>query len=199
MWSNCKYCGGYFENKWTKRKSHYRPSVKKSWLCSTDCFKKWQEENRIKRTTCAVCGGVKKSPYALTCSDLCRAKRKLESTKGKRYNLCNYTAPSIEDYNNMLEILHRKGYVKAKDTKEKWTFTTDGFPGISWFDRVAREAVVSRKASSSKEQQGHEDGVQFQIEEVGARALSLEELLSSTQVGAALLEATMGTKPPYRR
>jgi len=99
----------------------------------------------------------------------------------------------------MLEILHRKGYVKAKDTKEKWTYTTAGFPCISWVDRMAREAMVSREASASKKQQGHEDGVQLQAEEIGASAMSLEEFLSSTQVGAALLEATMGIKPTYRR
>ena len=118
---------------------------------------------------------------------------------GKTYNLCHYTAPDMFDYRNMLEILHRKGYVKAKDTKEKWTYTTAGFPCISWVDRMAREAMVSREASASKKQQGHEDGVQRSTEEVSAGAVPLKELLSSTQVGAALLEATMGIKPTYRR
>ena len=110
---------------------------------------------------------------------------------GKTYNLCHYTAPDMFDYRNMLDILHRKGYVKAKDTKEKWTYTTTGFPSISWIDRVAREVVVSRKTSARKEQQGHEDGVQFQVEEIGASALSLKELRSSFKARVTGTEGAM--------
>lgn len=159
--------------------------------CSTKCAEERREVLRIKRTVCVVCGGNKNSGSSKTCSPDCSATLKKQSMTGKTYNLCHYTAPDMFDYRNMLDILHRKGYVKAKDTKEKWTYTTTGFPSISWIDRVAREVVVSRKTSARKEQQGHEDGVQFQVEEIGASALSLKELRSSFKARVTGTEGAM--------
>lgn len=201
-WCVCRNCGKKFQagaDRKRTRCSISKSPVGRQMACSPRCAAERREVLRIKRTVCVVCGGNKNSGSSKTCSPDCSAVLKRQSMTGKTYNLCHYTAPDMFDYRNMLDILHRKGYVKAKDTKEKWTYTTDGFPGISWVDRVARETVVSGKASTRKEQQGHEDGVQFQVEEIGASAMSLEKFLSSTQVGAALLEATMGIKPTYRR
>lgn len=197
-WCVCRNCGKRFQagaDRKKTRSSIAQSPVGRQMTCSRDCAAERREVLRIKRTVCVVCGGNKNSGSSKTCSPDCSATLKKQSMTGKTYNLCHYTAPDMFDYRNMLDILHRKGYVKAKDTKEKWTYTTDGFPSISWVDRVASEVMVSRKTRSRKKQQGHEDGVQLKAEEVGASAMSLEEFLSSTQVGAALLEATMGVKP----
>ena len=199
-WCSCRNCGTWFQAGWRVRGyslgTHNKS--KKQMTCSKKCADERREVLRIKRTVCVTCGGPKNSSNSSTCSKECSTKLRSLKSVGMKHNLCNYTAPNEFDYMNMLEILHRKGYVKAKDTEEKWTYTTSGFPSISWVDRLAREAMVSGEASPGEEQQGHEDGVQHKVEEVGASAMSLEELLGSTQAGAALLEATMGIKPSYR-
>lgn len=188
-------CGVMFEARidTTKPAAFMRKlkSVSKKRTCSPECASLRREELRIKRTVCVVCGGAKNSGTSKTCSHGCSIQLKKRSMTGKIYNLCHYTAPDTFDYSNMLDILHRKGYVKAKDTKEKWTYTTTGFPSISWIDRVAREVVVSRKTSARKEQQGHEDGVQFQVEEIGAGAMSLKELRSSFKTRVTGAEGAM--------
>ena len=201
VWCVCRNCGVKFLSNYSTRKRSKSSKSKtfKAYCCSDKCAAERKIALHKKYTICVTCGGPKNSKTSSTCSKQCSTKLRSLKSVGMKHNLCNYTAPDEFDYLNMLEILHRKGYVKAKDTEEKWTYATTGFPCISWVDRVAREVVVSRKASPSKEQQGYEDGVQCSAEEVGASAMSLEELLSSAQVGVALLEATMGIKPSYRR
>lgn len=159
MWNKCRNCGVEFESRWSVRKYSVKHGAK-----MMTCSKKCAEERRATllkaRTVCVVCGGPKNSRHSSTCSPMCRAKKKSESATGKHLNLCTYDAPHIHDYNNMISILHRKGYVKTEDCqKEKWTYSTAGFPRIQWVDRVARGVVVSRKTRTSKKQQRHEDGV----------------------------------------
>ena len=158
----------------------------KAWnkTCSPACRKNRREVLKQKRTVCVVCGGLKNSRHSITCSPTCREKKKSESATGKSYNLCVYDAPDHHDYNNMLSILHRKGYVKADNCKEeKWTYSTLGFPRIQWVDRVARGVVVSWEASTGQEQQGYEDGVQSSTKEVGASAHAIKELRPRNQGG----------------
>lgn len=161
MWSKCISCGSKFETGvgGPKRKN---ATGRKRRTCSDKCAAIMQAIYLKKRTICAVCGGPKASRYALTCSKKCRHDKQVASLTGKMYNLCHYVAPDEWDYANMLDILHRKGYVKSKDTKEKWTYTTKGYPEIKWVDRVASGVVVSGETGSGEEQQGHEDGVQQQ-------------------------------------
>ena len=161
MWSNCRHCGKWFEskrdNKWRRRGVR---AGQKFRTCSQECAKLRAEVLLIRRTKCLVCGGDKESRYAVTCSPECKSILKARSATGKVQNLCHFTASTEEEYQFMLKILHRKGYAKASDWKEKWTYCTEGYPEIRWVDRVARGVVVSRETSSSKKQQGHADGVQ---------------------------------------
>lgn len=175
MLSNCKVCGVEFEARRRTAKTR-KPGGMNQWVCSPECSKKKAEETLIRRTICVVCGGKKESVYGLTCSDACKRTRKVQMAKGKSMNLCFYTAPDEWDYANMLDILHRKGYVKASDTKEKWTYCTEGYPKIQWVDRVASGVVVPRETRTSKEQQGHAHGVQQEAQAPGASAHPVQEL-----------------------
>lgn len=161
MLSECKICGKEFEAKRRTTRSRLRRGSNQ-WTCSPVCAKVKRDMVVKSQTICVVCGGEKKSRYALTCSHVCKMKRKSETLTGKAHNLCNYTAPEQWDYDNMIDILNRKGYVKSENSKEKWTYFTEGFPFIQWVDRVARGVVVSRSPRSRKKQPGHEDGVQQQ-------------------------------------
>lgn len=192
-WCSCRNCGKWFQAGWRVRgySVYSRSKTGKQRACSDKCADERREALRIKRTVCVVCGGSKDSRTSSTCSKECSTKLRSMKSVGLKHNLCHYTAPNEFDYMNMLEILHRKGYVKAKDTEEKWTYTTTGFPGISWVDRVAREAVVSGKTGTRKEQQRHEDGVQLQAKEIGASAVSLKELRSSFKARVTGTEGAM--------
>lgn len=144
MWSNCRHCGKWFESKRTKSRRFGVRAGQKFRTCSPECAKLRSAELLIKRTKCSVCSGDKQSPYAATCSPKCKSVLKARSAAGKVQNLCHFTASTEEEYQYMLKILHRKGYAKASDWKEKWTYCTEGFPEIKWIDRVASGVVVSR-------------------------------------------------------
>jgi hypothetical protein len=158
--SKCIHCGDLFTESWWG-KNPYR-GRKKYYFCSKDCATKRKEELLKRRTECVVCHGPKDSRHSLTCSPECKKIRHSATAKLKVPNRCLYTAPNDFDYSNMLDILHRKGYVKANDIKEKHTYTTDGVRVVEWIDRMASDVVVARSPSSGKEQQRHEDGVQQQ-------------------------------------
>lgn len=151
-------CGIMFKDKRYSRVKKKTPTPHTS-TCSVECKEEYKRQLIKWATKCSICGGPKEFRTRLTCSDACRKKSKATSLTGRTYNLCNFTAPDEWEYNNMIEILQRKGYVQSKDSKEKWTYYTEGFPNIQWVDRMARGVVVSGSPSPSKEQPGHEDGV----------------------------------------
>lgn len=160
MWNDkpCVWCGK------PHSRTHSAPGGLKSKTrtCSKECAALLKASVHKRMTTCAVCGGDKERSTSRTCSATCLATAMAARGKPKsgQHGLCWFTAITQDDYDGMLSILHRKGYEKSEDIKEKWTYCTEGFPDIRWRDIVSRGVVLPRATRSGKEQQRHEDGVQ---------------------------------------
>lgn len=179
MWSNCWVCGSKMHkrrrNSTAVNEADRDKNVRRYTTCSQLCADTRSLILHKKLRECWVCGGPKSSPDSRTCSPECKEKRRLAKLLTPK-NLCRYTALKMEEYENMLDILHRKGYSRANGCEEKWTYQTEGFPEIKWRDIMARGTLLPRKASASKEQQRHEDGVQQEARSPSASAHSIEEL-----------------------
>lgn len=162
--------------------------------CSDECRERAMTREPRPERKCPFCGGLKSTAATKTCcKPECRNKwRNLGGEDRARYlhqyAVCRYSAPNAHDFENMLDIMSRKGYTEGNETEAyQYRITEEG--DILFIDLEPRdptsEAIIHRASRAGKEQQEHRTGVEQEAKAKGAHQSPLEKLLQRIEGGLA--------------
>lgn len=175
----------------------------RSRTCSKECAAIHRGSRVVGQRECVICGKPYVSPHRLTCEAGTKGDCYIQLRRIRRYQqtnmegVCHYSAPSHEEYANMISILHRKGHLEGKKPKGYTYKTNKDTKEIWWHDQLPAKGSpdyidLAREAGSGEELQAYWNGVEQEVRKKGAHQPSVKKLQRSLASWLAGDQGTMG-------
>ncbi len=190
-------------------------SSKKKLTCSIDCYNSLNKslrkrEHQVKREErgecdkpCEICGSPVKDKRSRACSSLCGGQLALRSKEANgivlHREMCLYSPESHRDFQFMLAIMHRKGFIEGNPAKahryeiiHRQEGEANQVGQIKYRDLPPHPLSDDGRMRALEKLQEHGDGVEQAGKEEGANPSTLQELREGKETWAASIEKAMG-------